>query len=257
MTELVAFKDFNEATANAVPTIVAYDAGTSAYIIGDKAKALVMSGRSAAQDFKRYIGDPDPAFEGKPSTKTARPETRWFLRPDLASASSVSTKEVARIFLETLFRTIGRVPKQLVIGIPTIGDDEWQNNYRKHIRQLMGELEHGEPYFFPEPFAVFQYYRHVENLIPATDHSLTVLILDYGGGTLNCCLVETTREGNLARGGATAAPSELSPLLALVKKLTLDFLSLPSQKSKTRFFGKSFQNLGSQSYLGLCLLPRR
>jgi len=232
MSELLAFKDFNEATANAVPTIVAYDVGTSAYIIGEKAKALVMSGRTAAQDFKRFIGDADAAFDGKPGSKTARQETRWLLRPDLASASSLSTKEVARIFLQTLFGTVGKISKQLVIGIPAIVDVEWQENYRKHIRQLMAELEHGEPYFFPEPFAVFQYYRHVENLIPATDHSLTVLVLDYGGGTLNSCLVETTREGNLARGGATATPLGIESVVGAGKEIDLRLLKVAISKIK-------------------------
>ncbi len=105
-----------------------------------------MSGRYGAQNFKRYIGDPDAAFEGKSGGKGAGQDTHWLLRPDLSgSASFASTKEVARTFLETLFGEIEGIPKQLVIGLPAIAEEDWQNNYRRHLRQVIIELGYGEP----------------------------------------------------------------------------------------------------------------
>jgi molecular chaperone DnaK (HSP70)/fido (protein-threonine AMPylation protein) len=233
LSDSFIFRHFNNATTNAVPTIVAYDTTSATYVIGEGARQIVMAGRQGAQNFKRYIGDPDAAFEGKPGGKGTGPETRWLLRPDLSGSASVaSTKEVTRTFLQTLFRDIGEVPKQLVIGLPTLAEVEWQENYRKHIRQIMAELGYGEPYFFPEPFAVFQYYRHAENLIPVTDHPLTVLVLDYGGGTLNCCIIETTQEGNLARGGATAVPIGVESVEGAGKEIDLRLLKLAVSKLK-------------------------
>ena len=233
MAELTAFRDFNEATAGAVPTIVAFDLTNACYVIGDHARQHAMSGRPAAQDFKLSIGDPDASFEGKPSTKPGRQDTRWLLRRDLSgTATYLSTREVARIFLQTLIKEMGEIPKQLIIGLPAITEEEWQKNYRRHISQLLAEMGLGEPAFFPEPYAVFQYYRYVEKLIPSADHSLTVLIVDYGGGTLNYSIIETTREGNLSRGGATASPLGVESVKGGGKEIDLRLLKLAISKLK-------------------------
>jgi hypothetical protein len=76
VSELLAFRDFSEAMACAVPTIVAYDPSAAAYVIGERARQLVMSGKLGGQDFKHHVGDSDESFEGKISAKTARQEKR-------------------------------------------------------------------------------------------------------------------------------------------------------------------------------------
>jgi molecular chaperone DnaK (HSP70) len=94
----------------------------------------------------------------------------------------------------------------VIIGEPAISDETWKANFRRHIREVFEDLNVSDPLFFPEPFAVFQYYRHVEKSFPVVDHPEIVLILDIGGGTFNSCVIRTTEQGLLARGGATSVP---------------------------------------------------
>jgi molecular chaperone DnaK (HSP70) len=94
----------------------------------------------------------------------------------------------------------------VIIGEPAIRDETWKANFRRHIREVFEDLRLSDPFFFPEPFAVFQYYRHVEKNLPVVDRPEIILILDIGGGTFNSCIIRTTEQGLLARGGATSVP---------------------------------------------------
>src|SRR5947207_536107 len=60
--------------------------------------------------------------------------------------------------------------------------------------------------FFRNRFAVFQYYRHIHKTLPVTNRPEIVLIIDAGGGTFNSCIIRTTQQGLLARGGTTGLP---------------------------------------------------
>lgn len=222
MADELVFRSFTDLTAEAVPTILAYDVSLKQFVIGTAARKLISSGRLGVQNFKRNIGDADAAFEGKATTKGAK---TWALRPDLAGTAAIgSTREASLEFLRALFKEIGETPKHLLVGIPAIPDSEWQNNYRNHVKLLLGELGGLEPVFFPEPFAVFQYYRWCENLIQPSGHSLVVLIVDFGGGTLDSCVIETTAEGNLAKGGATAVPLGVAAVESAGKEIDLALL---------------------------------
>lgn len=227
--ENVALTTFSEATANAIPSLLAYDPTLRGYVIGDQAKHLARSASPVIQDFKRYAGEDDDRFEGryKASRLSLRPERLWLVRPDLPEkANRIATKQVLRLFLENLFTKTGKLPEQLIVGVPAINDGKWQSNYRRHVRQVLGELAYGEPLFFPEPFAVFQYYRHWENVIPKSNQPLTVLIVDFGGGTFDCCIVETTADGNLARGGATSIPLGVQSVEGAGKELDRKLMEL-------------------------------
>jgi cell filamentation protein, protein adenylyltransferase len=220
--EITAFTPFSDATAEAIPSLLAYAAALQEYVIGSQAKELARGGGPVIQNFKGYLGEDDDLFEGryKPSKLSTRAERLWLARPDLPEkASRIATKQVLRSFLEKLFAKTGRLPEQLIIGVPAVTDERWQSNYRRHARQVLTELGYAEPLFFPEPFAVFQYYRHVENLLPKSYQPLAVLIVDFGGGTFDCCIVETTAEGNLARGGATSIPLGVQSVQAAGKEL--------------------------------------
>src|SRR4029079_18333778 len=97
---------FNESTERAVPTILAYDPTERAYVIGDRALSLALSGRPAAEDFKSYIAESDQYFEGKATAvRGGRPERRWGIRPELAGGAGwVSTRDVVGTFLQTLLK---------------------------------------------------------------------------------------------------------------------------------------------------------
>lgn len=66
---------------------------------------------------------------------------------------------------------------------------------------------------------MFQYYRHVEGLIPQSNQPLAVLVVDFGGGTMDSCIIETTSEGNLSRGGATALPLGIQSCIGAGKEI--------------------------------------
>ena len=230
--ELVVFKSFNQATDEAIPSLLVYDHASQSYVIGGRARELARGGSTVVQDFKRFIGENDPLFEGRYlTTKGARAQRVWMLRPDLSEGKNrISTKQVLGHFLEALFRQTGEIPKQLIIGVPAIADESWQKNYRAHLSQVLVDLGYENPIFFPEPFAVFHYYRHVQNLIPSSHHALNVLIVDIGGGTLDCCVIETTAEGNLAKGGSTAVPLGVQSLQGAGKELDRRLLELALSK---------------------------
>ena len=139
MSQALSFREFSEATAGAVPTVVGYDLDERDYIIGEGARQLGVSGRPVAEDFKRYIGDTDAAFEGKPTTAGPRPRL-WSLGEKLKEPANVSTRQVAHIFFERLFAEIPDIPKKLIVGVPATDDEIWQTRYRSHIRQLLEGL---------------------------------------------------------------------------------------------------------------------
>ena len=108
------------------------------------------------------------------------------------------------LFLRELFRDI-ELPEQILIGEPAVRDKAWRDNFRRHIREIIREINSEvQVQFFPEPFAVFQYYRNT--LFPHSKSSELILVIDIGGGTFNSCIIKTTDEGYLSRGGGTSLP---------------------------------------------------
>jgi len=232
LDELAVFTSFNEATSEAIPSLLAFDRSSNTYVIGQRAQGLARTGQPVAQDLKRYIGENDLMFEGRyQASRTARVQRTWPIRPELSDEKSrIPTKQALSAFLTALHTEAGDLPKQLIIGIPTISDEAWQRFYRNHISQVLTELGFERPLFFPEPFAVFQYYRHCKKLISPTYHSQAILILDIGGGTFDSCIIETTSEGNLARGGSTAIPIGVQSYLGAGKVLDMKVLELGISK---------------------------
>ncbi len=63
--------------------------------------------------------------------------------------------------------------------------------------------------FLPEPFAVFQYYRYgIRHPLVAQQIKHAALVLDFGGGTFDVSLIETTNQGDISAGGRNAKPLE-------------------------------------------------
>jgi hypothetical protein len=219
MLKTFAIAEFIEPIATAVPTVLAYDRDSAGFAIGTRACKIASGLRPVVQDFKNSIGETDPMFEGRyQPVKGTRPTRLWEVRPEAPEKDRwVSTKEATKIYFREFFSQLGTVPEQLIIGIPAISNQTWQRNYRAHISQVLTELGRPNPQFFPEPFAVFQYYRHKERLIPQAGRPLTVLVIDFGGGTLDSCIIETTQDGNLARGGSTSVPLGLRCLVGAGK----------------------------------------
>lgn len=97
---------------------------------------------------------------------------------------------------------------QLIVGIPPTTSAEgkrWRENYKRRVGQALQAVGHQKPKFWPEPFAVFQYLKNLGKIRDIGAHQ-NVLIVDVGGGTTNVCLIQTTKHGRLARGGANYVP---------------------------------------------------
>jgi hypothetical protein len=95
---------------------------------------------------------------------------------------------------------------------------------------ILTDMGYADTQFFPEPFAVFQYYRHVEELIPQSNRPLAVLVVDFGGGTLDSCVIETTSEGNLSRGGTTSLPLGIQSCIGAGKEIDMRLLKCAISK---------------------------
>ena len=97
---------------------------------------------------------------------------------------------------------------------PSSGTEQLRNavNYRTNLRSLLkgvrfegaDNIDFEEVEFLPEPFAVFQYYRHgVRHEAIQQRRKYCALVVDFGGGTFDVCVIETTHEGEISYGGIT------------------------------------------------------
>lgn len=193
-------------TKERIPTIVGYDTRRNVYTIGEEPRLTALSGRGQTTvfNFKPTFGARDKEFNDK---------RFWFSYPlegaiDPLRDTKVevlTAKEAAVKFLQTLFSKV-EMPESVIVGEPAVRDDTWKANFRRHIREVFSEVGIQQLDFFPEPFAVFQYYRHFAKLLPLSKQPEIILIIDIGGGTFNSCIIRTTAEGSLARSGATSVP---------------------------------------------------
>ncbi len=94
-------------------------------------------------------------------------------------------------------------------------DSRWLENYRRNLREILAgrtsedfpNIRFREVSFLPEPFAVFQYYRYgINHPLMAQTVKHQALILDFGGGTFDVCVIETTKEGDISRSGRNSKP---------------------------------------------------
>jgi hypothetical protein len=188
-------------TKRRVPTVVGFDTRSRSYTIGDEARLTGLNGKTTVFNFKPAFGAGDKEF--------SKDKKYWYWVPEPGEprehVETFSAKEAATRFLQTLFANI-EMPEKIIMGEPAIRDQTWRENFRRHVREVFDELKIQPPEFFPEPFAVFQYYRHVEGSFPVVKEPEIVLIIDIGGSTFNSCIIRTTEAGLLARGGATALP---------------------------------------------------
>lgn len=185
-------------TDDRIPTIVAYSLETNNIVIGEEARETGLRGRTSVFNFKLDLGKGDAEFSKK---------KKYWMAPTGqydANITFYTAKEATEIYLRELLKGID-IPEQVLMGEPAIMDQAWKENFRRHMREIFKELNIGAtPLFFPEPFAVFQYYRNV--LLQKTNKSEIVLVIDVGGGTFNTCIIKTTDEGYLSRGGGTSVP---------------------------------------------------
>ena len=69
--------------------------------------------------------------------------------------------------------------------------------FEENMREILSTIVKGKLTFFPEPFAIFQYYRHIKKTIKPTGTNQFVMVVDIGGGTFDCAIIMTDAWGNL------------------------------------------------------------
>lgn len=84
-------------------------------------------------------------------------------------------------------------------------DSNWIKNYRENIRRILHHYDTVE--FLPEPFAVYQFYRYGLKIPQLQDKLKHIaLIIDFGGGTFDVSIIESTRSGDISSGGKHSKP---------------------------------------------------
>jgi len=143
------------------------------------------------------------------------------IRPSAVEHSSRRTAVgLAKDFFDQILAKISHyleargepLPKRILIAEPLSlvereNHEGWLTNYRKSIRRALGST-FDEVDFLPEPFAVFQYYRYgVRHPVIAENRKHVALVLDFGGGTFDVSVIETTKRGDIRiAGGSNSKP---------------------------------------------------
>lgn len=191
---------------NVVPTAIYYDSEKKAHI-GFEARERCGAPEQLLEDFKIQLGQHDPDAVTKRSAATAGAPrstvagiTQDFFRALLAKVN---------VALERQGRPL---PKSLIVAEPLalsgidMAEENWLSNYRRAIRRVLhGRFEQID--FLPEPFAVFQYYRYgLRHPIIAEHRKHIALVLDFGGGTFDISVIETTKTGDVSQSGTNSRP---------------------------------------------------
>jgi len=193
--------------ATNVPTVLLYKGGAPP-IIGSRALSDAQDTLAINEDFKIDLGNIDPV-----STASRRkfPTASGFLK---------SASELTADFLHELVKYSRQwlsnqgmsrrvnvlVAEPLAMQTGPVSEG-WVTNYRANIRRILAGKDFAGVEFLPEPFAVYQYYRHgLRHPLVAQRQRKNACVIDFGGGTCDICLIQTTKEGDIGIKGKLANP---------------------------------------------------
>ena len=190
-----------------MPTAIRYsDDGT--ILIGDRALDIPNDKRTLNLEFKINLGDVTPGvvagrtkFDTGSGKKTAYEICNNFVS---AFLSGIERE------LQSISQCKPKIPAKIMVAEPlSFQDDDhskqWLANYRSNFRRILSRYE--EVDFLPEPFAVYQYYRYGLRVPRLLDRSKQIaLILDFGGGTFDACVIESTKDGDVSIRGKHSKP---------------------------------------------------
>jgi len=180
--------------------------------IGYEALEEAAQGTLINEDFKIDLGRYTPTERRKRRFPTADGKERTAA--ELADDFFYEILKIAKRWLEK--RNIKEC-KHLVVAEPlSIHTEEiepdWLKNYRDVLRRILEGKTILSPngvkvHFLPEPFAVFQYYKYgIKHPDVSRREKMNVVVIDFGGGTCDMCVIETTKEGDLSSGGKNQRP---------------------------------------------------
>ena len=197
--------------ARTVPTAVYYNDGKP--VIGHEALDQPALTEHLRDDFKIELGMKGP---GALAAKTTGPDGT-AIRSPIGTAKDFCDGVLSKLAGELELRG-EPYPKRILIAEPlSLGGresatDSWLANYRAALRRILhGKFE--EVDFMPEPFAVFQYYRYgLKHALIAQKQKHIALVMDFGGGTFDVSVIETTAEGDISQGGRHSRPLSASSI---------------------------------------------
>ncbi|MFT8307316.1 hypothetical protein [Acetobacter malorum] len=183
-----------------VPTVVRYEGGKA--LVGTDALQDCENPSDLREDFKVEIGNEDPS---KLAQRIAGTRSILGIAKDF-------TDRLIGSSLESIAREGRATPTKILVAEPlalssaSVPHERWLQNYRQSMKRILsGRFE--EIDFMPEPFAVFQYYRYgVRHFLMAQKASNVALVIDFGGGTFDTCVIETTKTGDISQSGRNAKP---------------------------------------------------
>jgi hypothetical protein len=187
-----------------VPTVLCYEPG--GYSIG----AAAQDCENFNTDFKIALGEITPG---------GSVEQRQKFR--CSDGRNRSAFELSKDYFDGLLASIERkiprdtatehkVPARIIIAEPLsfqLGDraTSWISNYRANVRRIL--TRYSEVDFLPEPFAVYQYYRYGQKIPHLQDKTKNIaFIVDFGGGTFDACVIESTNKGDISQTGKHSKP---------------------------------------------------
>jgi hypothetical protein len=190
-----------------IPTSLFYS-NKGKVLIGSAAIAAAKHRRQINEDFKIDLGNIDPK---SPSQKRLFPT---------ADGERRSAGALTGDFLHELIQhTKGWIAdngvsksNSILLAEPLamqtdLASSEWLSNYRRNLERILKGKGFENIDFLPEPFAVFQYYRYGHRhpiVAERTKHH--ALVIDFGGGTFDVCIIETTKEGDISQSGRNSRP---------------------------------------------------
>lgn len=190
-----------------VPTVLCV--GGEEPLIGFDALNAKKIGEVVNENFKIDLGDVVP---GKPKNRkefkvnSGRAETAYSLSKTYLDKVLYQVEQR----FPTLEETNPKFPAKVIVAEPLNFQEEgdgkkWIKNYRENIGRILSR--YAEVEFLPEPFAVYQYYRYGLRIPHLQDNSKQVaFIIDFGGGTFDACVIESTAKGDVSMSGKTAKP---------------------------------------------------
>ena len=190
-----------------IPTAISYVRDSTANI-GTAALSGFTDGQIVNLEFKIDVGDVNPGvvggrrqFDTGDGKKTAYELCRDFVTAVLGKVEDKSGQRD---------NETGKIAAKIMVAEPLNIQIEgrsknWLANYRENLRRILSRYE--EVDFLPEPFAVYQYYRYGLRIPRLLDRTKQIaLILDFGGGTFDACVIESTKDGDVSIRGKHSKP---------------------------------------------------